>query len=86
MTKRTLIAYTVLFLFAFTFGLSFTVTQKAQAEPPQHECCIISYCPQQPWNVAMMGHWWEIEPGVRICVQNQWPPLDECDMVFECAE
>ncbi len=57
--KKVLIVYTYLFLFAFTLGFSFTLASQAQAEPdPFMACaCCMSYCPDDPEQIAVQGHW-----------------------------
>ena len=83
MTKKIAITYTLLFLFVFTFALSFTLASKVQAYPPEPECCVISYCPEPPYNVAIQGHW---DYFYEVCMQNPTYPLHPCDMVFQCEE
>ena len=80
MTKKTLTVYSMLFLFAFTFGLSFTLASTARAELP---CCVVEWCPGEP------------SPGPSIeghLVPKKWEPgydciydgSDDCDMYHIC--
>jgi hypothetical protein len=54
MNKKLAITYTFLFLFVFTFALSFMSASKAQAK---QNCCVTSFCPEPPYDVAIQGRW-----------------------------
>ena len=58
--KKTLTVYSMLFLFVFTFALSFTLASSAYAVP---ECCEAAMCPgPPPQSVSIWGHKWRPNP------------------------
>jgi len=80
MNKKTMIVYTFLFLFAFTFGLSFTL---AQAQQPVVECCVMSWCPNDPDQPGRTGHWVFGSAGYWVCCDTKTG--HPCDIWLQCA-
>ena len=81
--KKTLTVYTMLFLFAFTFALSFTPATPAQAEPI---CCGVEWCPNEgePY-IALEGWWTWVQGEGMQCI---WDPVNhpECTQAYPCDE
>lgn len=81
MTKKTLTAYGMLFLFAFAFGLSFTLAGDAQAETP---CCVVSWCYVPVTWISAQGHM-GLNPQTQqiecIITYN-----NDCDFLYTCAD
>jgi len=80
MTKKVVTVYGMLFLFAFSFALSFTLASSAQAE---QTCCVVSWCPGDPSpGPSIQGHWWRPNPWSNWeCIYTGEHP---CDMYFIC--
>jgi len=64
MTKKVVTVYGMLFLFAFTFALSFTLASSARAAEPWCEGCICctEYCAEYPYGISVEGHIQKIDP------------------------
>jgi len=77
MTKKVVTVYGILFLFAFTFALSFTLASSAQAEQPPDVCCIIIPCESNPEYPDLQGH----ETKFFGCVHDG---TSTCDIVGIC--
>ena len=75
MTKKVVTVYGMLFLFAFTFALSFTLATSAQAG---EQCCLRYNCgAEYPDYISEIGHW-QVGAG---CV---FDGSDGCDIAFLC--
>lgn len=55
MTKKTVITYSMLFLFAFTFALAFAMEARAEGGQCGNGCCTL-YCDGYPELIATVGH------------------------------
>jgi len=80
MTKKVVTVYGMLFLFAFTFALSFTLTNSARADGGN--CCIISMCPPPSVEVQEWGHLITLPKGGFICDNPGGHP---CDWTYQCG-
>jgi hypothetical protein len=76
MTRKTITVYSLLFLCAFAFGLSFTLARDVKAEA---NCCIYEWCDYYtPPRVGAWGHW-----KAAGC---EFDGTDSCDVAYECPE
>jgi len=75
MTKKVVTVYGMLFLFAFTFALSFTLASSAQADAP---CCFRHNCPGYPEYISEIGHFVK-----GACI---FDGTDPCDFAYLCPD
>jgi hypothetical protein len=82
MTKKTITVYSLLFLCAFAFGLSFTLATNVQAEYVP-SCCVVQWCPgYEGTRVGIMGHM--VDHGYYYSCDYDPDPPNECDMYYQC--
>lgn len=85
LTKKTLTVYSMLFLCAFTFALSFSLARAEGGGPGGCPCyCCVEYCPGYPTTVSVEGHWEKINPLGDCNVNNLFcsGQADRCS--FDC--
>jgi uncharacterized protein involved in high-affinity Fe2+ transport len=80
MTKKTITVYSLLFLCAFAFGLSFTLTSEAEAG---WDCgCCVTYCPNNPLQVEVVGH---IDSETGLCTGLYSESCSNCyHFTYQC--